>query len=83
MATQINFNERDNGESIEFDGNANEVCEGCLVDLNHDGETITVKVIECTENLPWSGEITVSQSNTLKVGSTVQFEDRHIIRCAA
>ncbi len=83
MATQINFNERDNGESIEFDGNANEVCEGCLVDLNHDGETITVKVIECTENQPWSGEITVSQSNTLKVGSTVQFEDRHIIRCAA
>lgn len=83
MATQINFNERDNGESIEFDGDTSEVCEGCLVDLNHDGETITVKVIECTENQPWSGEITVSQINTLKVGSTVHFEDRHIIRCAA
>ncbi len=83
MATQINFNERDNGESIEFDGNANEVCEGCLVDLNHAGETITVKVLQCTENQPWSGEITDSPSAALTVGSTVNFEDRHIIRCAA
>ncbi len=83
MATQINFNERDNGESIEFDGNANEECEGCLVDLNHAGETNTVKVLQCTENQPWSGEITDSPSAALKVGSTVNFEDRHIIRCAA
>ena len=83
MTTQINFNERDNGQSIQFDGDTCEVCEGCLVDLNHAGETITVKVIECSDNQPWSGEITDSPSDTLKIGSTVQFEDRHIIRCAA
>ena len=83
MTTEINFNERDNGQSIQFDGGASEVCEGCLVDLNHAGETITVKVTECTETQPWSGEITVSQSNNLTIGSTIQFEDRHVIRCAA
>ncbi len=83
MATEINFNERDNGQSILFDGTASEVCEGCLVDLNHDGDTITVKVVQCTENQPWSGEITDCPSSTLKVGTTVEFEDRHIIRCAA
>ena len=83
MATEINFNERDNGQSILFDGTANEVCEGCLVDLNHDGEAITVKVVQCTENQPWSGEITDSSISTLTVGTTVEFEDRHIIRCAA
>ena len=83
MTTDINFNERDNGQSIQFDGTANEVCEGCLVDLSHAGETITVKVTECTENQPWSGEITDSQSTDLKIGSTIKFEDRHVIRCAA
>ena len=83
MAIEINFDERDNGQSIQFDGNTTEVCEGCTVDLNHSGEMITVKVIECTENQPWSGKITDSSINTLKVGTTVEFEDRHIIRCAA
>lgn len=83
MTTEINFNERDNGQSIQFDGDASEVCEGCLVDLNHAGETITVKVTECTENQCWNGEITDSPSDTLKIGSTIKFEDRHVIRCAA
>ncbi len=83
MTTEINFYERDNDQSIQFDGDTSEVCEGCLVDLNHAGETITVKVLQSTENQPWSGEITDSPSAALKVGSTVNFEDRHIIRCAA
>jgi len=83
MTTEINFNERDNDQSIMFDGTASEVSEGCMVDLNHDGETITVKVVQCTENQPWSGEITDCSSSTLTLGTTVQFEDRHIIRCAA
>ncbi len=83
MTIEINFNERDNDQAIQFDGNANEVCEGCLVDLNHAGETITVKVTECTENQGWSGEITDSAIDALTVGTTIQFEDRHVIRCAA
>ena len=82
MTTEINFNERDNNQAIQYDGDANEVCEGCMVDLNHAGETVTCKVTECTDNL-WCGEITNSTSDTLTVGTTIKFEDRHVIRCAA
>ena len=83
MTIEINFHERDNDQAIQFDGDANEVCEGCSVDLNHAGETITAKVTECAENNVWCGEITNSTCDTLTVGTTIQFEDRHVIRCAA
>ena len=33
MTTEINFNERDNGQSILFDGTASEVCKGCMSGL--------------------------------------------------
>ncbi len=87
MTTQINWNERTEDQPIVFDS-VNEVAEGCIVDLDYEGVTISAKVTNCNEN-PWTGEITsFPDSNTtehgkLKVGSTIQFEDRHVFRCAA
>ena len=83
MPTNINFSERSNDQTIEFDGEASEVCQGCLVNLEHEGTTITAKVIECTDGQIWTAEITDSHDKTLKVGSTVQFEEGNIFRCAA
>ena len=81
--TNPNFSERDNKTAIEYDGNANEVCEGCIVNLEHEGTMITARVIECNDGQPWVGEITDSQIKSLKVGATIQFEDCHVFRCAA
>ncbi len=83
MATDIKFSERSNDQDIEFDGNASEICQGCLVNLEHEGTAVTVKVTECTDGQIWIGEITDSQDKALKVGSTVEFEDCNIFRCAA
>ena len=44
---------------------------------------ITVRVVECTNGQPWVGEITDSQIENLKIGTTIQFEDCHVFRCAA
>ena len=88
MSTQINWNERTDDQSIVFDGTNNEVCEGCIVNLDWDGIAITVKVTDCT-NDPWTGEVTgfpdsdVTEHGELKIGTTIKFEDRHIFRCAA
>jgi len=81
--TTPNWNERDNDTTIEYDGEANEVSEGCLVNLDHEGTTITARVIECNDGQPWVGEITDSKVESLRIGSTIQFEDRHVFRCAA
>ena len=83
MATNINFSDRSNDQTIEFDGEANEVSQGCLVNLEHEGAVITAKVIECTDGHTWVGEITDSRDETLQVGSTVEFEEVNIFRCAA
>ena len=53
------------------------------MNLEHAGTAITVKVTECTDGQIWIGEITDSQDKALKVGSTVEFEDCNIFRCAA
>jgi len=83
MATNINFSDRSNDQTIEFDGEANEVSQGCLVNLEHEGTVITAKVIDCTDGHTWVGEVTDSQDETLQVGSTVEFEEVNIFRCAA
>ena len=81
--TTPNWNERDNDTAIEYDGEANEVSEGCLVNLDHEGTTITARVTECNDGQPWVAEITDSKVESLQIGSTIQFEDRHVFRCAA
>ena len=40
MATQENWDERNQDQPIEFEG-GNEVCEGCLIDLEQNGVRIT------------------------------------------
>ncbi len=82
MTTPI-LNHRDDNTAIEYDGDANEVCEGCSVNLEHEGTTITARVIECNDGQPWVGEITDSTIENLKVGTTIHFEDCHVFRCAA
>ncbi len=81
--TTHKFRERDNNTAIEYDGDANEICEGCSINLEHEGTTITARVIECTDGEPWTAEITDSKVKKLQVGSTIQFEDCHVFRCAA
>ncbi len=89
MSTQeITFDVRNEQQPIDFDGSADEVCEGCLVDLEHQGATITAKVLEgAAPN--WMGEVTEfpagdqKKLGNLKVGAKIKFEDRHIFRCAA
>ncbi len=81
--TTHNFNQRDDSTAIEYDGDANEVCEGCSVNLEHEGTTITARIIECNDGQPWVGEITDSSIESLKIGSTIKFEDCHVFRCAA
>ncbi len=81
--TTPNFNERDDNTAIEYDGDTNEVCEGCSVNLDHEGTIITARVIECTDGQPWVGEITDSTIENLQIGSTIKFENCHVIRCAA
>ena len=83
MDTKINLSERANDQDIEYDGKASEVSQDCLVNLEHEGTTITAKIIECTDGETWVGEITDSKDDALKVGSTVEIEDRNIFRCAA
>ena len=85
MATQINWKERTDDE-IVYD-NTNELGKGCNVDLNWDGVTVTAKVIG-NEGTNWTGEITninndENEHGDLKIGSQIQFEDRHVFRCAA
>lgn len=81
--TTPKLSQRDKKQDIEYDGDANGICEGCLVNLEHEGATITARVIECTDGQPWVGEITDSQDNNLQVGETIQFEDKNVFRCAA
>ncbi len=87
MTTQISWNVRKEDQAIEFDS-VEEVSEGCIVDLDYNGVTITAKITNCNET-PWTGEITgfpdnnTTEHGELKIGTTVQFEDRHVIRCAA
>ncbi len=83
MSNNINFSERGNDQTIEFDGAASKVSQGCLVNLEHEGTTITAKVIECTDGQTWIGEITDSQDDAVEIGSTVEFEEGNIFRCAA
>ena len=83
MSNNIKFSERGNDQTIEFDGDACEVSQGCLVNLEHEGTAITAKVIECTDGQNWIGEITDSQDKAIKIGETVQFEEGNIFRCAA
>ena len=90
MTTQNwNFNERSQNQDIEFEGGANKVCEGCTVVLDHEGTNIMVQV-QSTEGQTWCGKITSFPDNSdetmigeMKIGGTIKFEDRHVIRCAA
>ena len=90
MTTQNwNFDERNQDQSIEYAGSAKAICQGCKVDLEQDGVRITVQV-ENNEGSAWTGQITAFPNNTddteigeLKIGNTINFEERHIFRCAA
>ena len=89
MTTQNwNFEQRDNKTPIEYEGGANKICEGCIVDLTHDGTVVTVQV-NGNEGNGWTGAVTAFPNSTettfgdLKIGTTIQFEETHIFRCAA
>ncbi len=87
MATQENWDERNQDQPIEFAG-GNEVCEGCLVDLEQNGTRITA-LVKANAGDNWTAEVTAfpgTDADTIgdiKVGATIEFEDRHVFRCAA
>ena len=88
-ATKTNFSERNLDQPIVFDGSINEIAEGCSIELESDGVTLTAKVIACNAGQAWTAEITGflnfdnNEHGNLKVGSTIEFEDRNVLRCAA
>ncbi len=89
METQeISFDQREEGRPIVFSGGADTVSEGSEVDLQHDGASISAKVLKSTEG-DWLAEVTVipggyaEQFGSVKLGSKIRFQDRHIFRCAA
>ncbi len=89
MNTEITFDERNTDQAIAFDGSADQVSEGCQVNLEHNGLKITAKVIKTVDDHPWVGEV-ISFAETdaaklggLEIGSTIHFEERHIFGCAA
>ncbi len=83
------WDEREDEQPIEFDGDAEEICRGCTVELEYDGTRVAVEVQNNKGNT-WTGRITGFPTNedetnigNLKVGNTITFEERHIFRCAA
>ena len=85
----INWDQRNQDEPIVFEGSAEAVREGCTVDLEHEGTRVTVRV-QGQQDEAWNGEITgfpahadSSEVGALKVGLAIQFQDDHVLRCAA
>ncbi len=85
---KINWGLRSQDAPIAFAG-AEQLCEGCIVDLEHEGTRVSVRV-QSHEGQAWTGEITgfpqcadTCEIGDLKVGTTVQFEDNQVLRCAA
>ena len=85
---EITLDERNHDNPIEYDGGKNEVSAGCVVDLEHNGVRITARVTKA-DGQTWTGEVTgfpnedAEEHGNLKVGATIEFEDRHVFRCAA
>ena len=89
MKTQeISFDQREEGHPIVFTGGADTVSEGSEVDLQHDGVSISAKVLKSTEG-DWLAEVTdiptgyAAVFDSVEIGSKIRFQDRHIFRCAA
>lgn len=85
---EISFDQRDEGQPIVFTGGADTVSKGSEVDLQHDGASISAKVLKRTEG-DWLAKVTVipagyaERFGSVKIGSKIRFQDRHIFRCAA
>lgn len=85
---EITFDERTESQPIAFTGPIDDVTEGCEVGLEHDGVSISAKVVK-NEGGEWLGKITnipssdAENTGNLKIGATVRFQDCHIFRCAA
>ncbi len=89
METQeISFDERKEGQPIVFVGGVDTVSKGSEVDLRHDGVRIAAKVLKSTEG-DWLAKVTnisegyAKQFDSVRIGSTIHFQDRHIFRCVA
>ncbi len=89
MNTQeISFDEREEGHPIVFTGGADTMSKGCEVQLQHHNARISAEVLKCTEG-DWLAVVTdipagyAAVSGSVKIGSRISFQDRHIFRCAA
>ncbi len=89
MNTEINFDERNQGQAIAYSGNTTEVSDGCQVDLEHNGMKITAKVVKTLDGQPWVGEVIAlpkadaAKLGGLQIGSTIHFQEQNIFSCAA
>ncbi len=89
METQeISFDLRQLDQPIVFTGGDDTVSKGCEVQLQHLGARISARVLKSTEG-DWLAEVTsipagyAEQFGSVKIGSRISFQDRHIFRCAA
>ncbi len=89
METQeISFDVRQLDQPIVFTDGADTVSTGFEVDLQHNGARISAKILKRTEG-DWLAEVTdiptgyAEQFGSVKIGSKIRFQDRHIFRCAA
>lgn len=90
METQeMNFDERQQGQSIGFAGSTSDVSEGCEVQLEADGAQICAKIVKTNADQTFEGEVTgfpgsdLDELGDLRIGSSICFQDRNIFRCAA
>jgi hypothetical protein len=88
-AYRFNWQERPEHQPIEYEGDTVEVREGCEVNLVYDGRTVKARVLRCGLLEPNLAKVTgllgrdADHLGALKIGSTVQFWDRHVFSCAA
>jgi hypothetical protein len=88
-AYDISWEERPEHQPIVYERDTVQVREGCEVSLNHNGTTITARVLQCGLGEPNVGEVTgflnhdTEQVGDLTLGTTILFWDRHVFSCAA
>ena len=90
METQeFNFDERQQGQPIEFAGSTSDVTEGCEIQLEVNGVQICAKVVASNAGQTFKGEVTgfpdsdLNELGDLRIGSPIRFQDNNVFRCAA
>ncbi len=82
---EIRFEERTDGEAINYEGSVETVAAGCKVSLRKDGVDVLARITELAQDDTCVGEVTGFEGDepSLSIGTTIRFQQQHIFRCAA